>query len=136
MNQIFGGMLIGLAATIMLLFSGRVTGISGILGEILNSKTQDKDWRIFFIIGLLLGGFTLKILRPDFFTVISSASSIDYMIAGLLVGFGTLLGSGCTSGHGVCGISRLSPRSLIATVTFILSGVISVILFKMIRGEL
>jgi len=135
-NQIFGGMLIGLAATIMLLFSGRVTGISGILGEILNSKTQDKDWRIFFIIGLLLGGFTLKILRPDFFTVISSASSIDYMIAGLLVGFGTLLGSGCTSGHGVCGISRLSPRSLIATVTFILSGVISVILFKMIRGEL
>ena len=136
MDQLIGGMIIGLAATIMLLFSGRVTGISGILGGILNSKNLDKDWRIFFVIGLLLGGFTLKSLRPDFFTVVSSASSIDYMIAGLLVGFGTLLGNGCTSGHGVCGISRLSPRSLIATVTFILSGVISVILFKMIRGEL
>lgn len=136
MNQILGGVIIGLAATIMLLFSGRVTGISGILGGILNRKTQDKDWRIFFIIGLILGGVTLKLLRPDFFTVISSASTIDYMIAGLLVGFGTLLGNGCTSGHGVCGISRLSPRSLVATVTFITAGVISVILFKFLRGEL
>jgi uncharacterized membrane protein YedE/YeeE len=136
MNQILGGVIIGLAATIMLLFSGRVTGISGILGGILNRKTQDKDWRIFFVIGLILGGVTLKLLRPDFFTVISSASTIDYMIAGLLVGFGTLLGNGCTSGHGVCGISRFSPRSLIATVTFITAGVISVILFKFLRGEL
>lgn len=136
MNQILGGVIIGLAATIMLLFSGRVTGISGILGGILNRKTQDKDWRIFFVIGLILGGVTLKLLRPDFFTVISSASTIDYMIAGLLVGFGTLLGNGCTSGHGVCGISRFSPRSLVATVTFITAGVISVILFKFLRGEL
>lgn len=136
MNQILGGVIIGLAATIMLLFSGRVTGISGILGGILNRKTQDKDWRIFFVIGLILGGVTLKLLRPDFFTVISSASTIDYIIAGLLVGFGTLLGNGCTSGHGVCGISRFSPRSLVATVTFITAGVISVILFKFLRGEL
>lgn len=136
MYQILGGLIIGLAATIMLLFSGRVTGISGIIGGILNSKTLDRDWRIFFVAGLILGGFTLKILRPDFFTVISSATTIDYVIAGLLVGFGTLLGNGCTSGHGVCGISRFSPRSLVATVTFISAGVISVILFKLIRGEL
>lgn len=136
MYQILGGVIIGLAATIMLLFSGRVTGISGILGGILNTKTQDKSWRLFFIVGLILGGLTLKLLLPDFFTVISSASSIDYMIAGLLVGFGTLLGNGCTSGHGVCGISRLSPRSIVATVTFISAGVLSVVLFKLIRGEL
>ncbi len=136
MNQIMGGVIIGIAATIMLLFSGRVTGISGILGGLLNPKTQDKSWRLFFVVGLLFGGVTLKLLRPDFFTVISSASPMDYLIAGFLVGFGTLLGNGCTSGHGVCGISRLSPRSILATVTFISAGIISVILFKFIRGEL
>jgi uncharacterized protein len=136
MDQILGGVLIGVSATIMLLFSGRVTGISGIVGGLLSGKTQDKDWRLFFILGLFLGGYTLKILRPDFFINNSTATTIDYLIAGFFVGFGTLLGNGCTSGHGVCGISRLSSRSIIATVTFILAGIMSVLLFKALRGEL
>lgn len=136
MNQILGGMIIGLAATIMLLFNGRVTGISGIVGGILKLNTPDKAWRFFFLLGLLLGGLSLRLLSPQAFTLISSAKTFDYILAGFLVGFGTILGSGCTSGHGVCGISRLSPRSLIATFTFILSGFIGVLLFKIVRGEL
>lgn len=136
MYQVLGGAIIGLAATIMLLFNGRVTGISGILGGILNKNVLDKNWRVLFIAGLLLGGLVLKMLSPEVFTLISSATKIDYIIAGLLVGIGTLLGNGCTSGHGVCGISRLSMRSIIATITFIVSGAISVVLFKLVRGEL
>lgn len=136
MEQILGGMIIGLAATMMLFFTGRVTGISGIMGGILNPTTRDKDWRIYFILGLILGGGFLRLIKPEFFTVISSAGTLDYIVAGFLVGFGTLLGNGCTSGHGVCGISRFSPRSIVATVTFITAGVLSVVLFRLMRGEL
>lgn len=136
MNQILGGIVIGLAATMMLLFNGRVTGISGIVGGILNNNSSDKSWRILFLVGLGLGGLFLRFLRPEVFTLISSASSLDYVLAGFLVGVGTLLGNGCTSGHGVCGISRLSIRSIVATVTFITAGALSVLLFKFIRGEL
>lgn len=136
MHQILGGALIGLSVTIMLLFNGRVTGISGILGGLLTKKTSDKGWRFLFLAGLLFGGLILKYIYPEAFTFISGASKFDFMIAGFLVGFGTLLGNGCTSGHGVCGISRLSPRSIIATVTFIASGMVSVLLFKALRGEL
>lgn len=136
MYQVLGGMIIGLAATMMLLFTGRVTGISGIVGGILNPSTPDKNWRILFLVGLVLGGAFLKLLRPELFTVVSLALPIDYVVAGFLVGFGTLLGNGCTSGHGVCGISRFSPRSIIATVIFILAGVVSVASFRFFRGEL
>lgn len=135
-NAIIGGSLIGLAVSMMLLFNGKVTGISGILGNILNSQVRDKNWRLIFIGGLLSGGVILKVLNDQVFVISSKALLIDYLIAGFLVGFGTLLGNGCTSGHGVCGISRLSPRSLIATVTFILAGVVSVIIFRALRGEL
>ncbi len=135
-HAIVGGSLIGLAVTMMLLFNGKVTGISGILGGILNVGVHDKKWRIIFIAGLLFGGIILRIFNPEVFRNSSAALSADYLIAGFLVGIGTLLGSGCTSGHGVCGISRLSTRSIIATITFILSGAIGVIIFRMIRGEL
>lgn len=136
MYQVLGGVIIGLAATMMLLFNGRVTGISGIIGGVLNRNTHDKSWRILFLIGLALGGFLLKFLNPEVFTLISSAKTVDYITAGFLVGVGTLLGNGCTSGHGVCGISRLSTRSIVATMTFITSGILSVLLFKFLRGEL
>ena len=136
MESILGGVIIGLAVSIMLLFNGRVTGISGIIGGLLNRQVMDKNWRIMFILGLLLGGVSLKIFYPSSFKLISTATSADYMIAGFIVGFGTLLGNGCTSGHGVCGISRFSLRSIIATVTFIGFGMIGVLLFKLIRGEL
>jgi uncharacterized protein len=136
MEAILGGVVIGVAVTVMLLFNGRVTGISGIVGGMLNRETMDKSWRLLFLIGLLFGGLMLRVLYPQSFVIISQAAPADYVIAGLLVGFGTLLGNGCTSGHGVCGISRLSVRSISSTVTFILFGVISVLLFKLIRGEL
>lgn len=135
-NAIIGGVLIGLAVSLMLLFNGRVTGISGILGGIIKPQKNDINWRVAFVGGLLFGGILLRFLKPEAFIQVSSALSIDYIIAGLLVGFGTLLGNGCTSGHGVCGISRLSIRSIVATLTFILFGVISVLIFKFVRGSL
>ena len=136
MNQILGGMIIGLAATMMLLFNGKISGISGILGGVIHKETSDKSWRILFLAGLVLGGIMMKVIYPESFTLISTALPVDYVIAGLLVGFGTLMGNGCTSGHGVCGISRLSTRSMVATVTFISAGAASVLLFKLLRGEL
>lgn len=136
MISIVGGAIIGIAVSLMLLFNGRVTGISGIIGGTLTPKSNDTIWRVTFILGLLAGGFVLKFILPEAFEIKSSAQTIDYIIAGLLVGFGTLLGNGCTSGHGVCGISRFSVRSIMSTVTFISFGVLSVLLFKYIRGGL
>lgn len=136
MISILGGAIIGIAVSLMLLFNGRVTGISGIIGGTLTPKPHDIIWRITFVLGLLSGGFVLKFVLPEAFEIKSSAQTIDYIIAGLLVGFGTLLGNGCTSGHGVCGISRFSTRSIMSTLTFISFGVLSVLLFKFIRGGL
>jgi uncharacterized membrane protein YedE/YeeE len=136
MISIVGGAIIGIAVSLMLLFNGRVTGISGIVGGLLPPKSNDFNWRATFILGLLAGGFILQFVLPEAFEIKSSAQTIDYIIAGLLVGFGTLLGNGCTSGHGVCGISRFSTRSIMSTVTFISFGVLSVLLFKFIRGGL
>ena len=99
MEAIDGGVLIGVAATMMLLFNGRVTGISGILGGLLNPVSKDKSWRILFLLGLLVGGFFLRFFHPVSFVTVSNAWRIDYMIAGFFVGFGTLLGNGCTSGQ-------------------------------------
>lgn len=135
MESIVGGIIIGVAVSVMLLFNGRVTGISGILGGLINPQTPDKNWRVMFIIGLLVGGLILRVVQPQAFTLISSAQNVDYILAGFLVGYGTLLGNGCTSGHGVCGISRFSLRSILSTITFILFGILGVILFKLIRGE-
>ena len=136
MEAIIGGVIIGLAVTLMFLFNGRVTGISGIIGNLLNPAVVDKSWRLLFILGLLCGGIILRFIRPESFTLISTAHTIDYVVAGLMVGFGTLLGNGCTSGHGVCGISRLSKRSIFSTVTFIVFGIIGTLLFKFFRGHL
>jgi uncharacterized membrane protein YedE/YeeE len=135
-NAVIGGILIGLAVSLMLLFNGRVTGISGILGGLIKPQKNDIGWRVAFIGGLVLGGVVLQYLIPNAFIQKSTALRVDYMIAGLLVGFGTLLGNGCTSGHGVCGISRLSVRSIVATLTFISFGIISVLIFKLVRGSL
>lgn len=135
-NAIWGGIVIGIAASLMMLFNGRITGISGIVSGLIRPKKLDTSWRISFLIGLLLGGIMLRIFRPEVFIQNSSAYMGDYIFAGLLVGFGTLLGNGCTSGHGVCGISRMSIRSLVATATFISFGILSLYVFKVIRGTL
>ncbi|MES2768853.1 MAG: YeeE/YedE thiosulfate transporter family protein [Bdellovibrionota bacterium] len=129
-NALIGGAVIGLAVSVMLLFNGRVTGVSGIIGGILSPTKGDVQWRVLFVLGLVFGGFFLKNLSPQVFSGQIATESWTLVLAGILVGFGTLLGSGCTSGHGVCGMSRLSIRSVIATVAFILAGILSVIFFR------
>ena len=128
---LLGGMLIGLSVSLMLLWNGRVTGISGIVyGVTVKSVKKDQAWRWYFIVGLILGGLMLQFIYPDAFGEGLRTEIWTVVVAGVLVGFGTVLGNGCTSGHGVCGISRLSPRSLIATGVFILAGVLAVFLFR------
>ncbi len=128
---LLGGLLIGAAVSLMLYLNGRVTGVSGIIyGAAVTPTKGDRAWRWYFISGMLAGGFILELLKPDAFSGGLPTEGWTIIIAGLLVGFGTVLGSGCTSGHGVCGTSRLSARSLAATVTFILAGVIAVFIFR------
>jgi uncharacterized membrane protein YedE/YeeE len=120
---LWGGALIGTAVSFMLLLNGRVTGISGIIYGLLKPVKGDIAWRYYFVIGLLMGGMTMFLLRPEAFQAASFPSDWLVGIAGLLVGFGTVLGSGCTSGHGVCGISRMSARSMVSTLLFIAVGI-------------
>ena len=129
-----GGVLIGLGASAMLLLDGKIAGISGILAGVLKPVRGDTLWRICFLGGLLAGGLLLRILLPAAFDFGIIRPLPLLTIAGLLVGFGTRLGSGCTSGHGVCGISRLSPRSLVATATFIFTGALVVYLINHLMG--
>lgn len=119
---LLGGALIGLAALTIMLYLGRIAGISGILGGLLTPTRGDTDWRALFVAGLLVGGAAAFAIAPDAFTIDIDRTPPMIILAGLLVGFGTRLGSGCTSGHGVCGVSRLSPRSLVATATFMFAG--------------
>lgn len=126
LTSLVGGGLIGIAVTLMLLFNGRITGVSGIISSSLAKPTIDGLWRWMFIAGLISGGFFIQAIRPDFFANNSGRSYAAVIIAGLLVGYGTVMGSGCTSGHGVCGMSRLSARSAIATLTFMLFGFLTV----------
>lgn len=117
-----GGLLIGLAVTLMLWMNGRVTGISGIINSSLVASFKENGWRWAFLVGLFAGGIVLNFFHPAFFENTLQKSVDELIAAGFLVGFGTVMGSGCTSGHGVCGISRFSMRSLVATILFILSG--------------
>ncbi|WP_412469603.1 MULTISPECIES: YeeE/YedE family protein [unclassified Halobacteriovorax] len=112
-----GGILIGVAAAFLLYFNGRVAGISGIFFNF-HKKNDGGLWRVFFVLGLLAGGLIVKFVNPDFFSYALELSYPKAIIAGLFVGAGTQLGSGCTSGHGVCGLSRFSKRSFVATLTF------------------
>jgi uncharacterized protein len=129
-----GGVLIGLSASAMLLLDGKIAGISGILAGVLKPVKGDTLWRICFLTGLLAGGLLLKELLPRAFEFGLIRPFPLLAIAGLLVGFGTRLGSGCTSGHGVCGVSRLSPRSLVATATFIFTGALVAYLLNHLAG--
>ena len=124
-----GGALIGVAAALLLMMNGRIAGISGILGGAIEKGTPDRAWRIVFVLGLMAAPW----IWTAFAELPASSvegSSAGLIVAGLLVGFGSRLGSGCTSGHGVCGISRLSPRSLIATATFMAAGFLVVYLLR------
>ena len=124
-----GGALIGVAASLLLVFSRQSAGISGIFAGAINPNTSnaDRSWRVMFVAGLVLGGIVLMFALPTVFG--SSVRSIPWLLlAGALVGVGTRLSGGCTSGHGVCGLSQLSARSLVATLTFIATGVVTVLL--------
>nr|BFD67689.1 YeeE/YedE family protein [Bdellovibrio sp. HAGR004] len=129
-NALIGGSIIGMAVSLMLYWNGRVTGISGIINGILSPLKGDTLWRVMFVGGLFLGGLVMKLTHPEVFSGQLATADWTVVAAGLLVGFGTVMGSGCTSGHGVCGISRLSPRSLVATLAFIAAGMGAVALFR------
>ena len=124
-----GGMLIGLAAALVILFNGRIAGISGILGGLLRPRSGDLGWRIAFLAGLI-GTPLLWRLWQALPPVQIDAGTPALIVAGLLVGVGVRYGAGCTSGHGVCGLSRLSPRSLAATIAFMAAGFLTVYLLR------
>ncbi len=114
-----GGILIGIAATLLLAGSGRIAGISGIAGGLLARVPGDSAWRLLFLLGLVLGAGAYQLVTAAPLEVRIDVSAPLLIAAGLLVGFGTRLGGGCTSGHGVCGIARFSARSIVATIVFI-----------------
>ncbi len=130
---LLGGVLIGLATSAFLVLEGRIAGITGIVGGLLKPVPGDRSWRYVFVLGLLVGGAVLRLAAPDVFEE-PGAQTGTLVAAGLLVGFGTRLGSGCTSGHGVCGNSRLSMRSAVATATFIVAGVVTVFVARHLVG--
>lgn len=129
-----GGALIGLSASLFLLGHGRVAGISGLYGSILRRGAANKMLSMWFIAGLVLAGFVVRLVHPAAFASTWTPALPVALVAGLVVGVGTQLGNGCTSGHGVCGLSRLSIRSLVATVTFMATGGITVFLVRHVLG--
>jgi uncharacterized protein len=124
--SLMGGILIGLSASAMLVLDGKIAGISGIFAGVLRPARGDTAWKACFLAGLLAGGLMLRLALPQAFAFGILRSPGVLVLAGLLVGFGTRLGNGCTSGHGVCGIGRLSPRSVVATATFVATGALIV----------
>lgn len=127
---LLGGFLIGISASILLLTHSRIAGVSGILYGLLTRPTADGFWQLWFVAGLIAAGFGFHHFRPDLFPATVELSTPVVIAAGLLVGIGTKLASGCTSGHGVCGISRFSFRSVVATMTFMAAGIATVYAIK------
>ena len=124
-----GGLLLGLAAAMFVLLNGRILGISGIVGGLLRPRAGDVTWRLTVVLGMLAAPVVYRLLAgPMTFTIDAGWGTVA--AAGVLVGMGTRYGSGCTSGHGVCGLSRLSPRSLAATLTFMAAGFVTVFLVR------
>jgi len=133
-SALVGGGLIGLSAGLLLVTTGRITGISGIVAGMLVPTSDGRLWRGLFVAGLILGCGLVRLISADAVPITIAASSAELLVAGLLVGFGTRLANGCTSGHGICGVARLSPRSILATLTFITSGAITVLMMRHVFG--
>jgi uncharacterized membrane protein YedE/YeeE len=125
-----GGVLIGVSVTLLLLFNGRIGGVSGIMNGVFFAPENDRLWRLIFVFGLILGGFVFQLLVPDFNIPRQNYPLLLLGLGGFLVGFGTRMGGGCTSGHGICGLANLSIRSLIATLTFMAAGMITVYIIR------
>jgi uncharacterized membrane protein YedE/YeeE len=129
-----GGALVGLSSFMVLFFQGRVAGISGIVGTLFAPTKGDVGWRVAFVLGMVLTGFALSLLYPALFAPSHRPTPV-LVAAGLLVGVGTRFANGCTSGHGVCGLSRLSRRSMAATLTFMLTAALTVFAQRLIAGS-
>ena len=130
-----GGTLIGLAAVLLMLALGRIAGIAGIVGGVAGADPGGRGWRLAFIAGLIAGPFAAALCGAPLPEITVKASIPVTLVAGLLVGFGSRLGNGCTSGHGVCGLARQSPRSLAATLTFMAVGIAVVFVTRHVSGE-
>jgi uncharacterized membrane protein YedE/YeeE len=133
-SALIGGGMIGLASVVLMLFIGRIAGIAGIVGGLFGSVGSGIGWRLAFVAGLIAGPFVVPLAGGTIPDVIIDAPLPIVVAAGLLVGFGTRLGSGCTSGHGVCGLARLSPRSLVATLSFMAAGAAVVFVSRHLGG--
>jgi len=130
-----GGLLIGLAAAVMIVFNGRIAGVSGVLGGLMfDGNGSDRRWRSMFLGGVVLGAVLLTTLVTSLPAGRLQTGWLGMAIAGLIVGYGTRMGSGCTSGHGVCGIARLSTRSITATITFMAFGALTVFVIRHLLG--
>ena len=127
-------MILGIAAALYVLLHGRILGISGIISGLLHPKLDDSAWRFSLVLGLVSAPFLAALFFGIFPIVEIDSSWLAIVIAGLLVGFGAQYGSGCTSGHGICGLSRLSPRSLVATLTFMGAGFMMVFVIRHLIG--
>ncbi len=133
-SALIGGLLIGAAAAVLWFMNGRIAGISGIIGNLGQAKADDRGWRIAFLAGLVVAPLLYALTIGGIAPVGVTASPVLLIAGGLLVGFGTRLGGGCTSGHGVCGVARLSMRSLAATATFMAGGIVTVFLLRHVAG--
>jgi uncharacterized membrane protein YedE/YeeE len=129
-----GGALLGLASSLVLAMHGRIAGIAGLFGGLFLPGHDARPFRLWFVAGLLVAGAGLAFLYPSLFSSERVPGLAVVGVAGLLVGYGTRLGGGCTSGHGVCGLSRLSVRSLVATVTFMVAGMLTVLAVRLLAG--
>ncbi len=129
-----GGAMIGLSAVWLMASAGRIAGISGILGGGLNAPKGDKLWRWTFLAGLIIAPIIVKVFKPSLLDVEFPTTGALLILAAVLVGIGTQLGNGCTSGHGVCGNARLSIRSLLATITFMTTGILTVFMMRSLGG--
>ena len=133
-SALLGGALIGLSVSLLLLFNGRMAGISGIMNGLFSSPKKEEIWRGLFILGLILGAVIFQLLTNNSLTVRQGYPILLIILGGFLVGVGTRMGSGCTSGHGICGIANFSIRSITATITFMLSGMVTVYILKHLVG--
>ena len=134
-SALAGGLLIGASASLLLILNGRIAGISGIVAGLFQRDLREVAWRAAFVVGVLLAPLLYGVPFGRLTTVTFDASTGVIIVAGLLVGFGTRLGSGCTSGHGVCGLSRASPRSLVATAVFMVTAIVTVFVTRHLIGH-
>ena len=134
-SAFIGGSLIGLSASLLMLLNGRIAGISGIVKGLLSPfDFSENNWRIAFLLGLLLGGLGYALLFPVEIILPKGVNTLTLIIGGLLVGYGTSMGGGCTSGHGVCGMARFSLRSIVATMIFLSTGILTVYIIRHVLG--